>query len=62
MTFSHALCALNYLYNPFTTELSGTLHNDAEKTFNQITHVIYLLETIYKIVTHRLGKPKTSLD
>ena len=48
--------------NPFTAKLSNALHNAAEKTFYQITHMIYLLETIYKIVPYRLGKPKTFLD
>ena len=36
--------------NPFTAELSDALHNALEKTFNQITHAIYLLETMCKIV------------
>ena len=48
--------------NPFTAELSDALHNASEKTFYQITHTTYLLETIYKIVPYRLGKPKTFLD
>ena len=50
------------LLNPFTAELSDALHNTSEKTFYQIIHTIYLLETIHKIVPYRLGKPKTFLD
>ena len=48
--------------NPFTTEFSDTLHNVSEKTFYQITHTIYLLGTMYKIVLYKLGKPKTFLN
>ena len=50
------------MVNPFTAKPSDGLHNASEKTFYQITHTIYLLETIYKIVPYRLGKPKTFLD
>ena len=48
--------------NPFTAEFSNALHNVSEKTSYQITHMIYLLETIYKIIPYRLGEPKTFLD
>ena len=48
--------------NPFTATSSDALHNASEKTFYQITHTIYLLETTYKIIPYRLGKPKTFLD
>ena len=61
MTSFHALCSLNYSYNPFIAELFGALHNALE-SFYQITHTVYLLETMYKIVTYKLGKPKTFLD
>ena len=54
--------ATNNRFNPFTAKPSDTLHNASEKTFYQTTHTIYLLETIYKIVPYRLGKPKTFLD
>ena len=50
------------IFNPFTDEFSNALHNASEKAFYQITHMIYLLETIYKIVPYRLGKPKIFLD
>ena len=56
MTFYHALCVLRYPYNPFTSELSGTLPNASEKTFYQITHTIHLLETTHKIVSYGQGK------
>ena len=52
---------LSFRY-PFMAKFSDTLHNASEKPFYQITHTIYLLETIYKIVPYRLGKPKTFLD
>ena len=48
--------------NPFTAEFSDALYNALEKTFYQITYVIYLLETIHKIVPYGLAKPKTFLD
>ena len=48
--------------NPFTAEFSDALYNASEKPFYQITHTIYLLETIHKIVPYGLGKPKTFLD
>ena len=48
--------------NPFTAEFSDALHNASEKLFYQITYMIYLLETIYKIVPYVLAKPKTFLD
>ena len=51
----------NYI-NPFTAKFSDLLHNASEKPFYQITHTTYLLETMYKIVPYRLGKPKTFLD
>ena len=53
---------LSSSFNPFTAKPSDALHNASEKTFYQITHTIYLLETIHKIVPYRLGKPKTFLD
>ena len=43
--------------NPFTAKFSDALHNASEKTFYQITHMIYFLETIHKIIPYRLGKP-----
>ena len=50
------------LINPFTATSSDALYNASEKTFYQITHTIHLLETTYKIIPYRLGKPKTFLD
>ena len=50
------------MVNPFTAEFSDALHNASDKTSYQITHMIYLLETTYKIVPYRLGKPKAFLD
>ena len=50
-----------YVVNPFIAEFSNVLHNASEKTSYQITHIIYLLETICKIVPYRLGKPKAFL-
>ena len=47
------------MFNPFTAEFSDALHNASEKASYQITHTIYLLETIHKII---LGKPKVLLD
>ena len=47
---------------PFTAEFSDALRNASEKPFYQITHTIYLLETIHKIVPYGLAKPKTFLD
>ena len=43
-------------------KFSDAFHNALEKPFYQIIHKIYPLETIYKIVPYRLGKPKTFLD
>ena len=51
-----------YMVNPFTAEFSDALHNASDKTSYQITHMIHLLETTYKIVPYRLGKPKAFLD
>ena len=48
--------------NQFTATFSDTLHNASETPFYQNTNMIYLLETIYKTVAYRLGKPKTFLD
>ena len=59
---SHELPMCKELFNPFTAKPSDALHNASEKTFYQITYTINLLETIYKIVPYRLGKPKTFLD
>ena len=50
------------VFNPFTATSSDALHNASKKTFYQITHTIHLLETIYKIIPYRPGKPKTFLD
>ena len=44
-------------FNPFTAEFSNALRNASEKPFYQITHMIYLLETIHKIVPYGLAKP-----
>ena len=49
-------------FNPFTAEFSDALCNASEKPFYQITHTIYLLETIHIIVPYGLAKPKTFLD
>ena len=48
--------------NLFTAKFSNALHNASEKLFYQITHMMYLLETTYKIVPYRLVKPKTFSD
>ena len=50
------------MFNPFTAGFSDALHNASEKRSYQITHAIYLLETIYKIIPYRLGKPIIFLD
>ena len=50
------------LFNPFTAEFSDALCNASEKPLYQISHTIYLLETIHKIVPYGLAKPKTFLD
>ena len=50
------------MINPFTAEFSDALHNTSEKNIYQITHMIYLLETIHIIVPYGLAKPKTFLD
>ena len=49
-------------FNPFTAEFSDALRNASEKPFYQITHMIYFLETMHKIVPYGLVKPKTFLD
>ena len=53
---------LHYMW--LTPSLNFPMHftMPQKKTFHQITHTIYLLEIIYKIVPYRLGKPKTVLD
>ena len=51
-----------YLLNPFTAEFSDALRNASEKQLYQISHTIYLLETIHIIVPYGLAKPKTFLD
>ena len=49
-------------FNPFTAEFSDALRNASEKPLYQISHTIYLLETIHIIVPYELAKPKTFLD
>ena len=43
-------------------KFSEALHNASEKPFYQITHTIYMLEMINRIVPYRLQKLKTFLD
>ena len=52
----------NFWLNPFTAKFSDAIHKALENPFYQITHTIYLLVTINKIVPYRPGKPKTFLD
>ena len=40
--------------------VSDAHYINSEQMFYQITHTIYLLETIYNIVPYRPGKPKHS--
>ena len=50
------------MFNSFMAKFFNVLYSASEKPFYQITHMICLLETIYKIIPYRLGKPKSFLD